>query len=208
MLRFGPVVLLALSLAACLGQPHPVKNRFILTLPAAAPLEAVNAAGRRTLLLGAVTAAPAYDGRALLYRLGPDRYESDFYNEFLAPPTRLLAEAAADRLTRSGRRLRVTTAPGLVIADYGLEAHIQDLYGDFRLDPPRAVLTLRFTLSDLQPAAPRVALDRLYPCQRALPGRGGAAELVAAYGLCLADILDELAGDLDQAIGPGPPGML
>ena len=105
MLRFSPVVFLALSLmTACLGQPHPVKNRFILAVPEASP-SAVDAAGRRTLLLGAVTAAPAYEGRALVYRLGPDRYESDFYNEFLAPPTRLLAEVAADRLTRAGRRL-------------------------------------------------------------------------------------------------------
>jgi uncharacterized lipoprotein YmbA len=199
-LRLSPVVLLALILMACLGQPHPVKNRFTLAVPEAAPGAAVNAAGRRTLFLGAVTAAPAYDGRALLYRVGPDRYESDFYNEFLAPPARLLAETAADRLTRASQRLRVTAVPGLVVADFGLEAHIQDLYGDFRLTPPRAVMTLRFTLNDLRPAAARVALDRLYPCERPLPERGGAAELVAAYGLCLADILEGLARDMDQAI--------
>jgi hypothetical protein len=200
MLKFGPVFFLALSLLACLGQPHPVKNRFVLALPAAAPGEAVNAAGRLTLLLGAVTAAPPYDGRALLYRLGPDRYESDFYNEFLAPPTRLLAEAAADRLTLASRLFRVTTVPGLVVADYGLEAHILDIYGDFRQRPPRAVLNLRFTLSDLKPAPPRVALDRFYPCERALPERGGAADLVAAYGLCLTDIMEVLARDLDSAV--------
>jgi len=200
-LKSGPFVFLALGLAACLGQPHPVKNRYALALPEAAFGEAVNAAGRRTLLLGAVTASPVYDGRALWYRLGPDRYESDFYNEFLAPPTRLLAEAAADRLTRASRLFRVTTAPGLVTADYGLEIHIQDIYGDFRPDDPaRAVLNLRFVLSDLRPSAPRVALDRLYPCARSLPARGGAAGLVATYGLCLADILEEVARDLEAAV--------
>ena len=200
MLRFGPVVFMALSLmAACLGQPHPVKNRFILAVPDALE-EAVNAAGRRTLLLGSVTAAPVYDGQALIYRLGPDRYESDFYNEFLSPPARLLVEAAAGRLTRSSKLLRVTAAPGLAVADYGLETHIQDLYGDFRLDPPRAVMTLRFTLNDLRPSKARVMLDRLYPCVRPLPERGGPADLVAAYGLCLADTLEALARDLDQAI--------
>ena len=203
MLRFGPVVFLALSLTvACLGQPHPVKNRFVLAVPGEASPAAVNAAGRPTLLLGAVTAAPAYDGRALVYRLGPDRYESDFYNEFLAPPTRLLAEAAVDCLTRSGQRLRVAAAPGLVVADFGLEAHIQELYGDFSRTPPRAVLTLRFTMNDLRPTAAKVILDRLYPCQRPLPERASAADLVAAYGLCLADILADLARDLDQAVRP------
>jgi len=200
MLRVGPVFFLALSLmTACLGQPHPVKNRFSLAVPEASPA-AVNAAGRRTLILGAVTAAPAYDGRGLVYRLGPDRYESDFYNEFLAPPTRLLAEAAADHLTRASRRLRVAAVPGLAVADFGLETHIQELYGDFSLAPPRAVLTLRFTLNDLRPAAAKVIWDRLYPCRRPLPERAGAADLVAAYGLCLGDILDELALDLDRAI--------
>jgi ABC-type uncharacterized transport system auxiliary subunit len=186
-------------MVACLGQPHPVKNRFTLAAPEA-PEAAVNAAGRRTLLLGSVTAAPAYDGQALVYRLGADRYESDFYNEFLAPPTRLLAEAAADRLTRASRLLRVTVIPGLTVADYGLETHIQDLYGDFRLDPPRAVMTFRFILNDLRPTRARVMLDRLYPCVRPLPEQGGPADLVAAYGLCLADIFESLARDLDQAI--------
>jgi len=111
-----------------------------------------------------------------------------------------LAEAAVDHLTRSSRRLRVVAAPGLAMADFGLEIHIQDLYGDFRPAPARAVLTLRFILNDLRPTAPKVLLDRFYPCERPLPERGGAAELVAAYGLCLADILADVVRDLDRAV--------
>jgi hypothetical protein len=61
-------------------------------------------------------------------------------------------------------------------------------------------MTLRFTLNDLRPSKARVMLDRLYPCVRHLPERGGPADLVAAYGLCLADTLEALARDLDQAI--------
>ncbi|MDR2725625.1 MAG: PqiC family protein [Candidatus Adiutrix sp.] len=200
--KLSPIVFLALSLMlSCLGQPHPVKNRFLLAVSEEAPpAAAVNAAGRSTLLLGAVTAAPACDGRALVYRLGPDRYESDFYNEFLAPPTRLLAEVLADRLTRASQRLRVAVGPGLAVADFGLEAHIQELYGDFSQTPPRAVLTLRFTLNDLRPAAAKVISDRLYPCRRPWPEGTGAAGLVAAYGLCLNDILESLARDIDLAI--------
>ena len=205
MLRPGIFLLAALGLmTACLGQPHPVKNRFSLAAPEH-PEAAGNAAGRRTLLLGAVTAAPAYDGRALIYRLGPNRYESDFYNEFLAPPTRLLAEVAAGSLTMASKRLRVVTAPGLAVADFGLETHIQDLYGDFRHTPPRAVLTLRFTLNDLRPTVTKVVLDRLYLCERPLAEDGGPTGLVAAYGLCLADIMAELARDLDQAVSPQSP---
>ena len=186
-------------MAACLGQPHPVKNRFNLAFPESSET-AANAAGRPTMLLGAVTAAPAYDGQALVYRLGPNRYESDFYNEFLAPPARLLAEVISNRLTRTSQRLRVTTVPGLAVADYGLETHILNLYGDFHLSPPRAVMTLRFTLSDLRPTKARVILDRLYPCESPLPEKGGPADLIAAFGLCLADTLEELARELDRTI--------
>jgi cholesterol transport system auxiliary component len=200
MLKLVLSLMAVLSMAsACLSQPHPVKNRFTLAAPEA-PEGAVDAAGRRTLLVGAVTAAPAYEGRALVYRLGQDRYESDFYNEFLAPPTRLLAEVAADLLTRASRRLRVVASPGLAVADFGLETHIQDLYGDFSRTPPRAVLTLRFILNDLRPTAAKVVLDRRYSCERPLAEPGGAAELVAAHGLCLAEILAELARDMDGAI--------
>jgi hypothetical protein len=59
---------------------------------------------------------------------------------------------------------------------------------------------LRFTLNDLRPIAAKVILDRLYPCRRSLPEGAKAADLVAAYGLCLNDILNDLARDMDLAI--------
>ncbi|MDR3037927.1 MAG: PqiC family protein, partial [Candidatus Adiutrix sp.] len=177
--------------------------RFALSAEAepagAGPDQAGNAAGRRTLLIGAVTTAAGYDGRALVYRLGPDRYESDFYNEFLAPPARLLADAETERLTRTSRRLRVTTTPGLALAEFGLETRLEALYGDYTRTPPQAVLTLRFTLNDLRPVATRVVLDRTYPCLRPLAEETPSG-LVAAFRLCLADTLDELALDLDRLI--------
>jgi hypothetical protein len=160
--------------------------------------EADPPAGQRTLLIGAVTAAAGGDGRALIYRLGDDRYESDFYNAFVAPPVRLLADAEAQHLNRASRRLRVVVSPGLTLADFGLETYVEALYGDYRPTPPLAVLNLRFTLNDLRPARPRVMLDKTYYCARPLEDATPDG-LVAALSLCLTDSLDRLARELDDA---------
>ncbi|MDL2227249.1 ABC-type transport auxiliary lipoprotein family protein, partial [Deltaproteobacteria bacterium OttesenSCG-928-M10] len=92
------------SLTACLAKPHPQKNTFTLTAAAPAGPE-LSPANRRTLLVGTVSVAAGFDNRALVYRIGPNQIEEDFYNEFAAPPARLLADQVSQFLDRASRRL-------------------------------------------------------------------------------------------------------
>ncbi len=193
-----PFLAAMLTLTACLAQPHPKKNLFNL---AAALNErpTVSLPARRTLLAGGAATAAGYDNRGLVYRLGPDRYDTDFYNEFLAPPARLLVDQATQYLAAHNRRVRVVKTPGLTLADYGLETYLESLYGDFTVDPPRAVINIRFTLNDLRGAANKVVWDKTYRREEPVAAKD-AAGLVAAWNLALGDLMAELNRDIEQSV--------
>jgi len=185
--------------SACLSQPHPVKNVYGL-MAASAETEVVKRPeNRRTLLVGTVTAAAGFDNRALVYRVGEDRFETDFYNEFLAPPARLLADQTAQYLDDRSRRVRVVKTPGLVIAHYGLETYLECLYGDFTVEPPVAVLGIRFAVNDLRGSQARILMDETYRQTVPLTAKGPDA-LVAAMNEGLNLILADLNRDLEKNI--------
>ncbi|MDR2946763.1 MAG: PqiC family protein [Candidatus Adiutrix sp.] len=190
------VMLAVLALCACLSQAHPQKNFF--ALEAAIP-EARADLSRKTLLVGVVSAAAGYDGRALVYRLGPQRFDTDFYNEFTAPPARLLADQAAQYLDAASRRVRAVKTAGLVTADFGLETYLEAMHGDFSIEPPQAVLSIRFTVNDLRRPQAKVLLDKTY--RRAAPLAARTPEaLAAALSGCLSAVLAELNSDIDKNI--------
>ncbi len=190
------VVAAALALSACLSQPHPVKNQYRLS---AEPEKSATRTDRRTLLVGAVTVAAGYDNRGLVYRVGPERVEADFYNEFVAPPARLLADQTAQYLDQANNRVRVVKTPGLTLAQFGLETYLEYLHGDFTVDPPRAEIGIRFTLNDLRGSTTRVIFDKTYRRSSPLAERSPAA-LVAGLSECLREVLAELNRDIEKNV--------
>ena len=186
-----------LTLTACLSQAHPKKNYF--TLDARPPETRADTAKRRTMLVGTVSAAAGYDNRGLVYRVGPGQFDTDFYNEFIAPPARLLADQCAQYLDAASRRVRVVKTPGLTLAEFGLETYLETMHGDFTTQPPQGVLVIRFTVNDLRRSPTRVLLDRTYRSSVPLAAKTPEA-LVTALSACLESILAELSGDIDKAV--------
>ncbi len=184
-----------LASAGCFSQPYPQKNYFSLRaeLP---PATEARPAGRRTLLLGSVTAAAGFEDRSLVYRVGPNQFEADFYNELVAAPARLLADLAAQYLDGANSKLRVLRSPGQGLADFGLEIYLESMYGDLTAPEPAAAVNVRFALGDLRPARPRALLTKTYHCRRALTDKGSPA-LAAGLNACVNDILAELNQDIE-----------
>ncbi len=187
-----------LSLPGCFSQPYPNKNYFSLRaeLPQAG---AARPAKRYTLVLGAVNAASGFEDRSLVYRVGPNQFETDFYNELVAAPARLLADLAAQHLDGANSKLRVVTSPGMRLADFGLEIYLERLYGDFTLARPAAVVDIRFTLNDLRASQARVVLDKTYHRDRPITEKSPGA-LVAGLNVCVNEILTELNQDFENAV--------
>jgi ABC-type uncharacterized transport system auxiliary subunit len=150
---------LALALSGCsLRQPAVEIRDFALHVspaPAAAP-------GRMSVSVLPFTAAPEAPGRMLLYRVDNVRYEHDFYNRLLAPPSRLLTDGLRTWLSRSGAA--VVREPGAPLdADFIVRGRLDRMYADYRdTRNPRAVLALTIVLIRRDPAGNRQVFQRTY----------------------------------------------
>jgi cholesterol transport system auxiliary component len=193
-LRLAAAACAALVLAGCgIGKPIPNANTYMVEPP-----QPPQAATRRAenLRVGNVRVAPAFAGRALVYRLGEVQYTADSYNEFIAEPGPLLGSKMAAWLDRAGPFQAVAQPGAPSSAPLMLDAVVTELYGDFRPDrPPAAVMTVQFTLMDLGGVKPKAALER--SIGRRVPlAEDSPDALVRGYGQALGDILAELAPQL------------
>ncbi len=129
--HWAPLLLLVALVGGCTLVPtQPAVDRawFLLELPPAP----TTAGAPVPVELGSVRVAPAFAGKGLVYRLGPHRYESDFYNEWFLDPRdhveqgfreRWIAEDAVVRLVADAR-----TVPGAREVDVlvtGLHADLE-----------------------------------------------------------------------------------
>lgn len=191
----GLVVAAGIAGCASLSQPYPAKESFGLTTPEVAP------AARRhegVLRVERVRVAAPYDNRSFIYRLSDNRYETDYYSEFVADPGRLLT----GELVRSIAEARVFTTVvepgGSADAKLRLETSVAELYGDYR-DPaaPRAVIRARFLLLEERLESTAVLGEWSLEEKEALTAGGPAALAEAwsrAWGKMVNDLAAELAG--------------
>jgi cholesterol transport system auxiliary component len=203
--RLG-AALAALAAVGCLGQAldrkPPERQSFVLDPGTPPVLDATPAVG--ALRVGPVESAPLAEREPFLLRTGPNSYQTDFYDQFFAPPGELLRDALIRWLDGTG--LFVSVARGGVPApDFVLDVQLERLYGD-RVDPhaPKAVLGFVARLVDARELDGALVFERRY--EEAEPAADGSAQaLVGAWNRALARALDALAHDLDAALSTPAP---
>ncbi|GIK84673.1 MAG: membrane integrity-associated transporter subunit PqiC [Burkholderiales bacterium] len=189
---------LAAALGACsnpFSRPSPVKRTFLLE-PALPP------PGPRTqpgvVRVGSVRVAAPYRDRGFVFRTGELKVESDFYHEFFASPSSMVAESAARALASARVFERVVQgAVGAEAVDFVLEGFVVALYADARSAAAEAEVAVDWFLS--RAAYPGgVVWTRGY--RERAPIAGTAAEAVAgAMNEALGRVLAALARDLAVA---------
>jgi cholesterol transport system auxiliary component len=193
---------IALPLAACsIGRPLPQATTYIVDPPIEASLPS-GARRPEALRVGSVRVAATYAGSALVYRLDDVRYVADPYNAFVADPGAMLGSRMADWLGRTGPFGTVVPPGSTQAAPYVLEVTIGDLYGDFRGGPaPAAVVSMQFILIDQASPRQKVVYERTIGSRVQLP-KASPDALVRGYGAAIAQILSQLAADLNAALAP------
>lgn len=192
----------ALALSACAGplsRPYPEKRLYVLEAKRAGASPAP--ARPRSLLLRAVTAAPGAEGRGLVTRLPGNVQQTDFWNEFFAPPADMVHDAIRRWLADSGLFTAVLDPGSRGRADLALEARLVALFGD-GTDPraPAARLHLQTLLFGLDRDPPRILARGDY--DRRVPVASLAPEVVApALSQALALVLADLEADLRRSLG-------
>jgi cholesterol transport system auxiliary component len=186
--------LCALAAAGCsFTRPAPIKAQYLLS-PKTPPVAAKPQAG--TLRVGIVNVAGPFRDRNFVLKVGDLRYETDYYDEFVVPPSAILAEQTSRALSRS-RAFAHVGAPGAPVqADYVLDGFVSALYADHTVQGRcKAVIAINYYLSqaDTGSGVPFWSEDyrREVDC-----GGGDADAYVAALNTALSEILARLTTDL------------
>lgn len=148
------LLILALILAGCSGlqKTVPVKRFYGLDVNPGFSSEDIRGTGvleaGKSVLVKELRISPPYDSHAFVYKMGPQSYTTDFYNEFITYPTKLISEIIAEQLYTS-----VYFSPPVSdrkqSIDYRVSGKITRLYGDFQVTSSAvAVIEIRLILEE------------------------------------------------------------
>ncbi|MBU3578076.1 membrane integrity-associated transporter subunit PqiC [Polynucleobacter sp. UK-Kesae-W10] len=200
------LIAVAISLSACsLPTRAPVTPSSWTVAPerVAAPRQA------RTpfwLKIGAVSVAPPFDGKSLVYRLGDQRYEKDFYNVYSSIPGEMIGNAERQWLNNANIFSAAVGQNNSFFPYYILQASVNEFYGDYRVKP-EAVVSVEFFLTVVNAGKtnPLIGANR-YTKRVALKDNTPEA-LVIGQQQALAEILKQYEDQLDKYAANLPKPM-
>jgi len=150
------------------------------------------------LKMGSFSVSAPFDTKSLVYRLGDQRYEKDFYNAYISTPSSMFSNATRQWLDQSGI-FRLTVAQGTSFFPfYTLQATIDELYGDYR-GKPEAVVSVQFFFAVTNPNIPTPLITAKRYTQRIALENNLPQTLVLGQQQALAAILQQLEADLFAA---------
>ena len=158
------------------------------------------------LKIGSVSVAPPYDGRSLVYRLGDQRFEKDFYNVYTTLPADMISNAERQWINKSGIFSTAVGQSNSFFPYYTLQATVNEFYGDYRVKP-EAVVSIEFflTVTNSGKGNPLIGSNR-YSKRIALKDNTPAA-LVMGQQQALAEIFKEYEVQLDKYAANLPKPM-
>jgi ABC-type uncharacterized transport system auxiliary subunit len=150
----------------------------------------------KSLMVEDFTIASTWRGRNFIYKTGPSKTESDAYHQFFQSPADMLTDAVRASLRSAQWWQSVSAYSGGNDADYQLEAHITELYGDFtNREAPQAVLGIQFFLLKDKGRHDIIQFSETY--RAATPFAAGNPDLLAeAWNQSLAKALQQLLADI------------
>jgi hypothetical protein len=160
------------------------------------------------LKMGSASATPPFDGKSLVYRLGDQRYEKDFYNTYSALPNEMVSNATRQWLNNA-QIFSMTVGQGNSFFPYYiLQISIEEFYGDYRVRP-EAVVTIEFFLTATDPQKRNPVIGKNRYTKRVMLKDNTPLALVLGQQEALAQILKEYEATLYQYAGklPKPLGQ-
>jgi len=159
------------------------------------------------LKVGSVAVAPPFDGRSLVYRLGNQRYEKDFYNIYSATPNEMISNATQQWLNNAHIFAMTVGQSNSFFPYYTLQASVEEFYGDYRVRP-EAVVTMEFYLTATNAGVSNPIIGTNRYTKRIPLSDNTPAALVTGQQQALAEILKQYEGELYKYAGnlPKPLG--
>ena len=177
-----------------LERSYPEKRYYVLEVRT--PEATGGALDNEILQVSNLRISPRYQDRSFIYRISDTGFESDFYNQFIAPPAGLISEEIRKSVTGAQLFKHVISPSNSQAPSYVLEGTVNGIYGDFRnVNAPAAVIDLELFLSSDLPAKPGILMQKRYVKSVPVSSRSPEA-LVKSWDLALEEIVTALAADL------------
>ena len=155
------------------------------------------------LKMGSASTTPPFDGKSLVYRLGDQRYEKDFYNTYSALPNEMVSNATRQWLNNA-QIFSMTVGQGNNFFPYYiLQTSIEEFYGDYRVRP-EAVVTVEFFLTATDPQKRNPVIGKNRYTKRVTLKDNTPQALVLGQQEALAQILKEYEAALYKYAGNLP----
>lgn len=156
------------------------------------------------LKMGSVSTTPPFDGKSLVYRVGDQRYEKDFYNIYLALPNQMVSNATRQWMNQAHIFAMTVGQSNSFSPYYTLQASVEEFYGDYR-SRPEAVVTIEFFLTVTNGAKTNPVIGSNRYSKRVALKDNTPAALVLGQQEALADILKQYEVELNKYAGRLPP---
>lgn len=169
------------------------KNYFDLAVTLPAPSRDTMCNGK-TVLVKKFDINQTFDSHSFVYRIGINEYVTDYYNEFVSSPARLITEKVENTLCVSNRFASMSTDIKK-FTGFRLSGKITRLYGDFQ-DPsrPRAVIEIQMSLEKGDGTAHTTISSKTYLAQEIISSQN-PSQLVSGWNTGLSKIVMEFITD-------------
>ena len=160
------------------------------------------------LKIGAVSVASPFDGKSLVYRVGDQRYEKDFYNVYSTIPSEMIGNAEREWMNKANIFTATVGQGNSLFPYYTLQATVNEFYGDYRVKP-EAVVSMEFMLSYTNGAKGSSLIGTNRYTKRVTLKDNTPQALVLGQQQALAEIFKEYENQLNQYAGnlPKPIGQ-
>ena len=149
------------------------------------------------LRMGSVSVTTPFDGKSLVYRLGDNRYEKDFYNVYAALPNEMVSNATRQWMNQANIFSMTVGQSTSFSPFYILQASVEEFYGDYRVRP-EAVVTVEFFLTVTTAGIEKPLIGSNRYTKRVALANNTPAALVQGEQEALAEILKLYEVQLNQ----------
>ncbi|WP_320176273.1 hypothetical protein [Maridesulfovibrio sp.] len=195
------LVFVALCAAAgCVKLERPSLDRKYYTLDVVRDdVQENNIKSVKNLIVRRIKISPRYEDRDLVYKVGDNVFEADYYNSFFVPPASLITQDLRVWMGKSGVFANVLGPESLGTGELLLEGVVNSIYGDYSCMEPKAVIKMQFImLNNSNPDLP-IVYSRDFSREETI-GSTGPAALVKAMNKGLTEIFIELEKDLAETV--------
>jgi cholesterol transport system auxiliary component len=193
-------VFTACGLSGCVKLERPSLDRKYFTLDAKREQKDKNSIhSTQNLIVRRVKISPRYEDSDLVYKIGENGFEADYYNSFFVPPASMVTQDLRVWIGESGLFANVLGPDSMGTGDLLLEGVVNSIYGDYSASEHKAVLNMQFLLLDNSNADLPIIYSRNF--DREIPIKSNGADvLVRAFNEGLTSIFAELEKDLGEVI--------